>query len=350
MLNKVLLLSALFCIALRSTALAQNYNQSNTEGFSAEKCDFLELELPENFVVYAIGNYSGFQKLSYPMKQERNEIASQRDIIINSPSKPVIVMVGAYEPTVWNFRWTKGTEILGVLATGYHQQAVAGVTKTTPIKVSSYGDNNGCGHFYPDENNYKIVNSVSQDLFGRKVDRLYKSENLVLGEPIIDRDEFERRMQGVSDISKIKEIESILWKESTNSDDLPVASFLDFTAPKTGREGLDEALEKGLLRRATVEDIEAWLQAQEKLQPGKNLYPIPEYAESISEELTTNSRNYLVVLEGFQEYPAGLTGDASINFIIPEGVEQPKGDLSRASAYDINTGKCFGALCDYKQR
>ena len=40
----------------------------------------------------------------------------------NQPSAPVVLMLGSYEPTVWNIGWSPGTRILAVLVSGYHAQ------------------------------------------------------------------------------------------------------------------------------------------------------------------------------------------------------------------------------------
>jgi len=40
-------------------------------------------------------------------------------VAVNQRGTPVVLMLGAYEPTVWNIGWTQGTQIVAVMASGY---------------------------------------------------------------------------------------------------------------------------------------------------------------------------------------------------------------------------------------
>ena len=46
------------------------------------------------------------------------------DVVVNYSSKPVVLMLGAYEPTIWNIKWTPTTHIVALLVSGYRRQAV----------------------------------------------------------------------------------------------------------------------------------------------------------------------------------------------------------------------------------
>ena len=45
-----------------------------------------------------------------------------------------MLILADHKPSIWDIGWTEDTEIIGVFATGYHRQAVAGLPKETPIK------------------------------------------------------------------------------------------------------------------------------------------------------------------------------------------------------------------------
>jgi hypothetical protein len=75
-------------------------------------CGFPELTFPTNLSVLAAGAYSG-RKISFQIDQSGHE-GTQIDVAVNSPDRPVVLMLGAYEPTVWNIGWSKETRILAV--------------------------------------------------------------------------------------------------------------------------------------------------------------------------------------------------------------------------------------------
>src|SRR4051812_29504826 len=73
-------------------------------------CGFPGLRLPANLRVFVASGYGGRQS-GYQIDDSGNE-ATRFDIAVNSPNEPVAIMLGAYEPTVWNIGWTRGTRIV----------------------------------------------------------------------------------------------------------------------------------------------------------------------------------------------------------------------------------------------
>ena len=43
-------------------------------------------------------------------------------------------------PTIYNIKWTEGTDIMAVVATGYYRQAVAGLPDETPVLISTHSN------------------------------------------------------------------------------------------------------------------------------------------------------------------------------------------------------------------
>ena len=131
-LGQILSISLLSITVISPTIVAQTSSSPRTYGEPpSEDCAFPGLELPEDFVVYNAVAYTG-QPIS--RKIDRSDHQTTRiDVVVNSPSQPVVLMLGAYEPTVWDVRWTEGTEIVGVLASGYYHQVVAGLPEETPL-------------------------------------------------------------------------------------------------------------------------------------------------------------------------------------------------------------------------
>lgn len=278
-------------------------------------CFFENLSLPDTFFIYAAGAYSG-KKLKYQIDQSGHQ-ATQIDVAVNSPNKAVVLMLGAYEPTIWNIGWSKKTQILAVLVSGYHEQRVAGLPKDVPILNSSYSNKGACRYFYLPGGIDKL-NPLARELFGHEVDLVFlaKDGRVVVGDPL-------------------KKNTSLLTSTRVRPE-----SFYDRSAPLAGEAGLQDAVRKGILRPATAEDIQAWFAAMAQKSNGKSDLP-PVYGQSPSVTARKNIRpetmhNAYVVLKPFQ-FPAGLYGAHSGNFYVLKGVPAPTGNPGHSSIYDFNT-------------
>lgn len=75
------------------------------------ECSFSELKLPTDFSVFAAGAYSG-RKISFQIDQSGHD-GTQIDVAVNSPNKPVVLMLGAYEPHYLEYWMVKGDNDLG---------------------------------------------------------------------------------------------------------------------------------------------------------------------------------------------------------------------------------------------
>jgi hypothetical protein len=281
-------------------------------------CAFADLKLPAEFSVFAAGAYSG-KKTAIQIDQSGHE-ATRIDVAVNSPKKPVVLMLGAYEPTIWNIGWSRGTKVVAVLVSGYHRQAVAGLEKNTPMLNSSYDNRGTCGYFYVTSDNLGPLNPLARKLFGRAVDLVYPATNgkVVVGEPL---------GEGISLVT---------------SSETPPESFHDKSAPMAGPAGVEDAVSKGLLRKATVADAEAWAEAVAQNSPKRDVPPVAG-ADAAKRPRPAFYNGY-VVLKAFT-YPAGLYGGNSVTFIIPKGVPKPDGNPGHSAVYDFNTLNCQGALC-----
>ncbi len=287
-------------------------------GDSSTGCKFSNLELPPDFAVFAAGDYSG-RKLDVQIDQSGHQ-ATQMDVVVHYREKPVVLILGAYEPTIWNVQWTEGTRIIAVLAGGYHRQAVAGINKTTPLLVTTYEDKSKCGYFYISRKELKDLNPLSRRFFGRPVDTVYLAKNgkIAIGGPLPEGEKL------------------------VSSTDTPPDSFVDKTAPPAGRMGIQEALRKGLLRKATDQDMQAWMQAVSAARPKEDIPPLVDPNDRPVRH--PSPANTFVVLGPFT-IPAGLYGANAVSFIIPEGVPYPQGNPGHSTIYDFNTIRCAGVAC-----
>lgn len=196
-------------------------------------CSFLDKKLPKDTIVVAAGAYSG-RKLSFQIDQSGHE-ATQFDVAVHS-DKPIALLLGAYEPTVWSIGWTKGTRVVAVFATGYHRQAVAGLPKGMPVITSSFTESGPCGYNYiGNDSALTWVNPKSRSVFGVDATRVYN-----------------KAPNGLLDI-----VESTRPKaDYVTSPDTKPESFRDTKAPLAGTAGLEDAVAKGLLRPATSADVD----------------------------------------------------------------------------------------------
>ncbi|MCV4289686.1 hypothetical protein OH708_17345 [Pseudomonas capsici] len=94
-------------------------------------CAFKDFKAPDAMVVYAAGAYPG-RELPFQIDQSGHQ-ATQFDIAVNSPEQPVALILGAYEPTVWNIGWSQVTKIVAVNVSGYPRQGVAVLDAKVPV-------------------------------------------------------------------------------------------------------------------------------------------------------------------------------------------------------------------------
>lgn len=289
-----------------------------SNGTQKPACGFSGLKLPSDFSVFAAGAYSG-RKIAFQIDQSGHE-GTQIDVAVNSPNKPVVLMLGAYEPTIWNIGWSKGTQILAVLVSGYHRQAVAGLEKSVPQLNSSYDNRGPCGYFYVTNDNLSALNPMARRVFGRPIEMVFPAAKgqVVIGE----------RLQPET-------------KLFTSTETTP-ASFYDKDAPIAGPAGLEDAVRKGLLRKATAADADAWADAVMQNFPQRDVPPVA--GKGVPKPPRPPIHNAYVVLKSFT-YPAGLYGGNSAIFIIPKGIPRPDGNPGHSAVYDFNTLNCQGPLC-----
>lgn len=293
--------------------------------FKQEICRFPNLQLPPNTAIYAAGGYgSECPALGYPIDPS-GMMARRANVIVNEPNRPVVLLLGAHDPTVWNIEWTPGTRILAVLASGSYGDAVSGIPKSTPVLLGwNYSKNKkvrACVPFYvksPTENmNVKEINKFSEDVFGRATDYIVHFEEsckIHIGKPLP------------------------IGGKTITSPDTPPESFFDPKAPLARKAGLIDAVTKGLLRKATKQDVEAWK---------KGKAPSNNNASDKTEdwEPRTSPWTSYVVLKPFV-FPRGLYGPDAAIFYVPKGVPLPEGERGHSTIYDFNSMSCIGPMCN----
>ncbi|MDW2980438.1 MAG: hypothetical protein WBG81_03080 [Rhodanobacter sp.] len=282
-------------------------------------CGFDGLQLPPSARVYAAGAYGGSRQ-DFQIDQSGHE-ATRMDVAVNQPDVPVVLMLGNYEPTVWNIGWAPGTRILAVLVGGYHHQVVTGLPASVPVQVSTYENRGGCGYFYVTPEKAGTLNPIARRVFGRPVDMLYPARDgkVAIGMPLAT---------GTALV--------------TDGAAKAPSAFRLPNSQLAGPAGLEQAVRDGFLREADASDGAAWVAARQARPAARGDAP-PIAGGTPPPRMPSMFRAY-VVLKAYT-LPAGLYGANSATFFVPKGVPRPTGPMGHSTLYDFNTLSCAGTAC-----
>lgn len=297
-------------------------------------CRFSDLVVPDNAKVYAIGGYNG-EPLGWTIDRN-NRPATLMQVGINSPDAPVILMLAAYKPNVWQIGWTEGTEILAVIASGYHSQFVSGLPEETPLLIGSYDQGGPCARYSvrDDLNDIKMLNEMSRHLFGRDLsDMLVAEKGYALIGPTAGAKYFTAKALNHGDFS----VPATPLERETKS---PVPSAPALKGP----DGLREALRKGQIKPASSVEFSQWQKIRQEAAKRQAL------ADGVPENLITpkdHSRglaghNAYVVTSSEFVIPEGLTGANSATFFIPPGMPAPRGPRGHCRILFLENGRSLG--------
>ncbi|MDR0761731.1 MAG: hypothetical protein LBF13_01630 [Campylobacteraceae bacterium] len=296
-----------------STSTRDARVSSSAENFDiapVKTCDFSDIVLSDDFYVYAAGGYSGLNQ-NIQIDQSGHQ-ATEFTLFINVADKPVVLILSAYEPSIWQIKFTQETKISAAYLSGYHKQIITGLPEETNLLNAT--DVSYCNsRFIVSQDRLSALNPLSKSLFGKSVDMVYFAK------------------QGLITIgSKIDIDEYISFKAK------PTSFFHDKTKPLAGPMGIQDAVNKKILRRATKDDYK----------------PIYEYLRKDNPSVHDDSPTYYVphnayVIEKEFTLPAGLYGAHSVNLILKEGVPFPSGELGHSCLFDLNTYKTHGATCHF---
>ena len=273
------------------------------------RCEFPGLRLPADVVVLAAGNYSG-RPAGFQIDDSGHE-ATRMDVFVHRTDKPVVLMLGAYEPAIWTVSRSEGTRLAAVFVSGYHRQAITGLDAAVPVLNSSYDNRGPCGSVYVGSNDNAQLNPAAERLFGRKVDLVYlaKDGRAVVGEPL---------PQGAR------------WIVANAA---APESFRDPNAPPAGQAGIRHLVGEGLLRPATATDADAWQAAVAARESSRNVPPI---AGRGAPQPPRPPIEHAYVVMGPMRYPAGLFGGPLVTFYVPKGMPRPQGNPGHSNVYDFN--------------
>lgn len=283
-------------------------------------------KLPEDAAVYVAGAYGG-QKLGWPVDRISGHEGHLIEVVVNSPERSALLMLGAYEPTVWRVEWTEGTRILGAVVSGYHSQFISGLPPETPVLISSYDQVESCRRFYVDtrgKSNPDMFADLSQTLFGRKPEAVIPAE------------------KGRVHIGPwLRDAQTLLSAAPWRPEEFKLSG------PLPGEFGLNQAVDAGLIRPALARDHHQWRLAKAEREraaalaeglPEKLIPPPPEMRGSGDQVLY---KTYVVLSPDFV-LPNGLYGGNSAFFLLPPGVPLPQGDLGHSQFRFMEDGRSMG--------
>lgn len=303
------------------TSMASNRQQLQSSNYTPpvqNDCTKFKAQLPTQYDVFATGAYSG-RETSYQIDGSDQQ-ATEMDIQVQH-NRPVVLILGAYKPTIWKIKWENNTKIVGVIATGYHAQRVVGLPKSIPVLETSY-KNSKCGYSYVSDDNAAEMNQFSQRILQRDIQAIVIAKN------------------GQANIGNIT-----VNTQLSSSQERSIKDVIDPNAPLAGPAGIRDAVSKGLLRPATRADIDAWKAAYNK---ARNIHTPPVIGgskESGTGMEYVHFHSAYVVLKDMT-IPAGLYGAHSVTFFVPQGVPRPKGNPGHSTIYEIKSGNCYGSSPD----
>jgi uncharacterized protein YecT (DUF1311 family) len=274
-------------------------------------------DLPKDFTVQAVGVHEGNIDTDVQLDASGSETKSV-EVVVNTPGANVVVVLMAYSPVVWQLKRTRESNVAAVIVGGYYAQAVVGIERSVPLLIATNTGRKDCEQYfyaYKAGESLMRANTVIKNLTGREIDRLwssYKADIVHIGPP-------PPRTAALM-----------------SSDDYKPEDYTSLPRFPSGQKGLNRLIELGLLRRATKQDADAWVEkASEKYK---------KFNQNLAVRGPSGPRGTYVVL-GKMTFPAGLYGGDSVAFLIPPGIPLPDGNSGHSAVYYLEDGTCRGAVC-----
>lgn len=269
--------------------------------------------------IVALGAYEGGTESSFALGESTHDTGV---IAVggNSFGAPLVLVLSAYDPVVWDLRNFPTSRLRAVLVYGYHNQAVAGLPAGVPLRVVSHDDRasiGSCGppaYAYEGGRNLEELAESVEHATERKIDAFagaYGPEGL--------------HAEGGSTPSAshgltLRDIRSA------------VEVRLDGVAPKEA--GVQQLLSEGALREPTPADRQQLNAALTRASPTGHLAPV---------RAPISGPAYVVTRA--VTLPKGMYGAHLATFLIPPNVPKPIDPGSHNTYYYLEDGRCEGALC-----
>ncbi len=289
--------------------------------------------LPERIEVLAATSYGQSRSTGFPIDQSGSE-AQIIDVVVNAPGRSVALMLGFTLPTIWNVKWTEGTDIRAVWTSGPTRNVVAGLPRSVPVLATVRDDKpSPCGTFVWGGQNFEAADKLAMMAFGRPALRRFRATGTQLG--IV--------LEGVNDKPPppfvIGDPYPAGGKTRSSGDVLP-ASFRDPLGERVGTAGVRALVRAGTIRPARRFEYTQWIQGWLARQDVPPIDDPSTDALGANDELAST-----FVVNRAMELPALLSGGHSATFIVPAGVPVPEGELGHSAVLDVERLTCMGVRC-----
>ena len=302
---------------LRSVIGYKEWRARYQDRFRARPSACRLANLPPDYEVVAIGARRGLRDTDHQLDLS-GKVTKESDVIVDYPSKPVLLVLMSADPVIWNIKRTQQTQIAGVIAASHSKQAVLGIAKSVPLHIASKKVNRRCGIrvAYQGGPVLEKADKWVRKIAGRGIDQM-----VVLSK---------------AGAFRVGNAEPVDRASLVASADYNLRDYTDLEPFPTGKRGIDQLLRKGLIRMASEEDIAAWrdLAGNQHERFQRQLDRVGTYS--------LVNRAYVVL--GKVNLPNGLTGIHRAMFIVPQGTPMPGGAANRTNFLWMETGECTRGL------
>lgn len=302
-------------------------------------CSFndAKIPVPENLAVYAIGAEKG-KLIDITLSANRN--AYLFDLYVNSPEKPVVLILWAYEGTFWKINISEGTELAGIIVGGFYTQIVTGVAGNTPTFLTyQAGQILSTGPCKPhrfnsnEESTYIAVKSYAE---------------WVLEKPVSHFQLVEHNETGIIHIGTSPDKNTVF---KTINDDAHSIGELYSSSRFYPEEDINSGIKEGLIRKATEAEINAWNKQRSAIDTKIYEDALKNLGQSKADEerrkklvrenygppLMIIPREAYVLLNSGYSVPLGIEE----YFILPLGAKPTTNSFGRSQLMDMNTMECY---------
>lgn len=303
--------------------LSKYLNKSNLVPYLnkyPETCSFEQIiDIPDDARIY--GAYAD-QTPSMDMQIDRSGKKTQLiDLSINT-DQPIILLLGASNPTIWSIYKTDKSKILAIVTLAKFNQIVHGLSDETPIlsNISSRHIKSKCNNEVLEHDKEVPIQLLTEYLFGIQEYEFIKPNQygqIYIGEIPNKPTDYK--------INSLKSLESYRLSGSFSS----------------GEEGLISAINAGYLRSANQEDFDKWYMGMEK----KHLPGAPKVHglshKALLPKIHKTRKNYVILKNDFV-IPEGLIKGEQTNFFIAKDISPPIGNMRNINIYNFNDFTCTG--------
>lgn len=283
-----------------ATWLDEKQYLAEKEEISKTKCQLNNIT--DDCEIYAYSNYNGARKINGVYISKKAETYGT-PVRVNRPGKCVVLLLSAYEPTIWDIYTVPGTDLRAIAVGGYYQQMLRGMAASVQTKrrMNYQGpEEDRCIDSYYDEREMPEV-AAELNLGNGKVHWL---KNPVIGE-ILSLDKYDYKPKIID------------------------GDFLQL-ALAPGADGLNQLVKEGKLRPLSAGD----LQKIRKMKPSVISGTMPN---KFRDDIMPGLSNFLL-LQSFAELPEGLAGANSVNVFVPEGLMSPDASSGHSNVYQLPVG------------